>query len=198
MFWVFCFPESSSVNVAGKGHTQMKLLQAGDQVESYDTKTKTTCWSTVLSFLHREPERVAPYVQVQYFHPTWGYGVITASHDHMLYSVEQDSMIAAASFTPGEHLAVSKDGHLLTVEVTQLIETTAKGVYAPLTAAGTVLVDGVVASCYTAVGHSQKSIQKAFKPLRMVGEAKPSLVAHQGGDIHWYAKFLHGISKVID
>jgi len=196
-----CFPETSAVNVAGKGWVRMNLLQAGDQVECYNAELGTTCWSPVLSFLHREPERMASYVVVQYYHPTHGYGTVTASHDHMLYLVEQGQMVAAGSLTAGQHLVVSKDGQLVTVEVTQLTETVAKGVYAPLTSVGTVIVDGVVASCYTAVGHSQESIHKAFKPLRMVGDVNPSLAAHKGGeaaDIHWYARFLRGIQKVVE
>jgi hypothetical protein len=179
----------------------MKDLQAGDQVECYNAQLRTTCWSPILSFLHREPERMAPYVVVQYYHASHGYGTITASHDHLLYSVEQGDMIAAGSLTPGQHIIVSNNGQLLTVEVKQLSDTVSKGVYAPLTAVGTINVDGVVASCYTAVGHSQQSIHKAFKPLRMVGEVNPSIVAHKGGetsDIHWYARFLHGIQKVVE
>jgi hypothetical protein len=179
----------------------MKLLQAGDQVECYNAQLGTTCWSPILSFLHREPEKVANYVVVQYYHPSHGYGTVTASHDHMLYLVEQGQMVAAASLVAGQHLVVSKGGQLVTVEVTNLTETVAKGVYAPLTSMGTVIVDGVVASCYTAVGHSQESIHKAFKPLRMVGDVNSSVVAHKGGetaDIHWYAKFLRGIQRVVE
>jgi hypothetical protein len=197
----FCFPESSTANVAGKGWVQMSMLQAGDQVECFNSQLRTTCWSPIVSFLHREPEKVVNYVVVQYYHPSFGYGTVTASHDHMLYLVEQGEMVAAASLTAGQHLVVSKDGQVITVEVKQLTEIVAKGVYAPLTAAGTIIVDGVVASCYTAVGHSQQSIHKAFKPLRMVGDVNPSLAAHKGGetsDIHWYARFLRGIQRVVE
>jgi hypothetical protein len=196
-----CFPGTSCVNVAGKGWVQMKMLQPGDQVECFNTALNTTCWSPVLSFLHREPEKLAQYLVIQYHHPSHGYGTITASHDHLLYLVEQGEMVAAASLVTGQHLVVSKDGQLITVEVTQSSDTVAEGVYAPLTSIGTVIVDGVVASCYTAVGHSQQSIHKAFKPLRMVGDVNPSLAAHKGGetsDIHWYAKFLRGIQRVVE
>jgi len=196
-----CFPETSAVNISGKGWVQMRMLQAGDQVECYNAQLRTTCWSPVLSFLHREPEKVAAYVVVQYYHPSHGYGTITASHDHLLFSVEQGDMMAAGSFMVGHHLIVSKNGQLITVEVTNVSETVAKGVYAPLTSAGTVIVDGVVASCYTAVGHSQQSIHKAFKPLRMVGDVNPSVAAHKGGetaDIHWYAKMLRGVQRIVE
>jgi len=196
-----CFPENASAFVAGKGWVQMKYLQPGDQVECFNAQLGTTCWSAVMSFLHREPEKMAPYVVVQYYHASHGYGTITASHDHMLYLVEQGEMAAAGSLTPGQHLVVSKGGQLVTVEVTSLSDTVAKGVYAPLTSVGTIVVDGVVASCYTAVGHSQQSIHKAFKPLRMVGDVNSSLVAHKGGetsDIHWYARFLRGIQRVVE
>jgi len=172
----------------------MKNIQIGDRVEAFNTRTGATVWSPVMSFLHREPETMAQYLVLGYTHPVYGYGAVTCSADHLLFCVERGDMAPAAQITPGNHLKLCNNTDVLSVEVTGVMNVTEKGVYAPLTNTGTLVVDGIVASCYVDAGFSQRAVHKAFKPLRVLGEMKPDLVANRGGNIHWYARGLQRIA----
>ena len=87
-----------------------------------------------------------------------------------------------------------------------------RGVYAPLTAAGNLVVDGVLASCYALVD-SQAVAHAAFAPVRWwegakqsfnsIGESTPKVLAgdskpkEQFVGVHWYAKWLYGLGELL-
>lgn len=87
-----------------------------------------------------------------------------------------------------------------------------KGVYAPLTATGTVVVDNVLASCY-AVIDSQKTAHWAFAPVRwyyalksifarssnniVKGKINKRNLKDEGTGVHWYANALYTFARSI-
>nr|APD15682.1 hedgehog [Gymnomenia pellucida] len=77
-----------------------------------------------------------------------------------------------------------------------------RGIYAPLTVSGTLLVDGVLVSCYALVSHDDIP-HKAMAPYRVLYQWSSlvlpsniqSIIAgaeHQNG-VHWYSKILHSL-----
>ena len=89
-----------------------------------------------------------------------------------------------------------------------------RGVYAPLTAAGNLVVDGVLASCYALVD-SQAVAHAAFAPVRWwegarrallpsLNSVSPNVLAgdskkpkEQFVGVHWYAKWLYGLGELL-
>ena len=75
--------------------------------------------------------------------------------------------------------------------VEMAVSSTASGVYAPMTEEGTIVVDGILASCYALV-EDQQLAHGAFAPLRYMNYLLPGLVDHgmEPTRIHWYLKLL--------
>ncbi|KAJ3584432.1 hypothetical protein NHX12_014927 [Muraenolepis orangiensis] len=70
------------------------------------------------------------------------------------------------------------------------------GAYAPLTAHGTLVVDGVLASCYAAVD-SHELAHAAFWPLRVLLRWWVAAGGHQDRGLHWYARFLRWLGGAV-
>lgn len=142
---------------------------------------------------------------------------ITLTPVHLLV-LEDFTSVFAATVKIGDRLLVrDKDNSLIAsvvVDVKLILET---GVYAPLTAAGTVIVDDVLASCYALVD-SQDIAHWSFLPVRMVANVnkgfkriwdllskpitgwsettvKPRMRPTTG--VHWYAKFLYAVGEYV-
>ena len=125
----------------------MDQLKIGDLVLSGDGS-----FSKVYSFAHKQPN-----TKMQYLH------VLTASMDknqpleitaeHLIYVRKEASsakkLVPAASLKVGQYL-VAHDGSSSEIRSVKILPS--KGVYSPLTASGTVVVNGVVASNYVLPG----------------------------------------------
>ena len=125
----------------------MDQLKIGDLVLSGDGS-----FSKVYSFAHKQPN-----TKIQYLH------VLTASMDknqpleisaeHLIYVHKEASsakkLVPAASLKVGQYL-VAHDGS--SSEIRSVKIRPSKGVYSPLTASGTLVVNGVVASNYVSPG----------------------------------------------
>jgi hypothetical protein len=78
------------------------------------------------------------------------------------------------------------------------------GVYAPLTAAGNIVVDGILASCYALVD-SQSVAHAAFAPIRWWQGMREMLLTSTSTEneievergVHWYADLLYRVGEVV-
>uniref|UniRef100_A0A914UWB9 Hint domain-containing protein n=1 Tax=Plectus sambesii TaxID=2011161 RepID=A0A914UWB9_9BILA len=84
--------------------------------------------------------------------------------------------------------------HLLWVKVTAIGKIYDRGAYAPLTAEGTLLVNGVVASCYAATRH-EKLAHFSMAPIRWLSYLT---TFERSSGLHFYAKLLMNIADVIE
>ena len=96
-----------------------------------------------------------------------GGNTILLSPQHLIFrkqnSTSSVSVIFASEIEPGDLVSNGSDSFDETViRVTMVTE---KGVYAPLTLEGTMIVDGVLVSCY-ASWHSHDAAHLAMAPLR--------------------------------
>lgn len=71
--------------------------------------------------------------------------------------------------------------------------TTRAGLFAPLTQQGTIVVNGVAASCYAAVDQHHLA-HWAFAPLRLMYSWTGSAGGH-GDGVHWYPRVLHWLGR---
>lgn len=165
-----CFSASSTVQTSTGERRQLSDLQVGEKVLSVDSTTKSFVYSEVLMFLDWDPLQRREFLK---FELASGRTLtVTPSHLLMTGSANSSSTVYAGKLDVGSKLLVSDSRNNLVedaiVKVTLILDT---GVIAPLTAAGTIVVDDVVASCY-AVIDSQVIAHWAFVPVRIYSNLK--------------------------
>ncbi|KAH3825799.1 hypothetical protein DPMN_127681 [Dreissena polymorpha] len=80
-----------------------------------------------------------------------------------------------------------------------------RGIYAPLTKHGTILVDDVIASCYALIDNIYIA-HASFAPMRMyhdISQLVPdfgvsstaNISSRQPTGVHWYARVLYSLGK---
>ena len=176
----YCFSGSSQVIDRELGPIPMKDLQVGSLVET------TGGWTTVKTFLHWHSKEISSALRIVH-----SKGSITVTPDHLLFVTVEDGSTKQsipAKKLPLGVLLLTKNGPSA---IHSVFPTTIEGYFAPLTSAGTLLVDGVVASCYAEDGYYNVphwAIQILMAPLRMI----PQWLSHvpEAGIIHPYAQFL--------
>lgn len=153
-----------------------------------DQSTGEIVYSEVLAFIDRQPDERRQFIRLS----TKSGRVLTLTPQHLV-PIEGKSAIFAARVQPGDRLIVrhitsssleleSNDNDILennveslsydeVLEVKLVLE---EGVYAPLTAQGTLLVNDVVASCYALVD-SQWIAHMSFLPYRLFRSIESSL-----------------------
>jgi len=130
-----CFSGATTVFVKNKGLISMNQLQIGDAVLSADHE-----YDTVYSFGHYSEARAAEY---QLFLPS----MLQVSPNHLVF-LQEGNAVTASSVKVGDVLL---HGGI----VTGIQTVTARGVYAPFTSSGTIMVNGVGASCYVSLQGSE-------------------------------------------
>ena len=127
-----CFSGYNTVEVQGKGWIGMTELQIGDRVR--------TCggdYSLVYSFFHKHADMLAQFIRI-----TMADGnVLEVSSDHLLYA--NGSIVRAADVKKGDSLpktvvAIDSGVHR-------------RGLYAPVTQSGEMVVSGACSSSYVAL-----------------------------------------------
>jgi len=139
-----CFPADAAVEVASGATVPMRSLAVGDVVR-VAAGDGPAAFSPVYTFSHRQPGGAHPVVSVA----TAAGPVLTASGGHLVPSARR-GLVAAAALAAGDAVDVVVNGTAVCSTVTAVSGGGRRaGLYAPHTLAGTVVVDGVVASCYT-------------------------------------------------
>jgi len=141
-----CFSGLSTVEVEGKGLILMKDLKINDWVRCEDG-----AFSQVFSFSHYHPRKKLEYLQIHVENEKLpqknGVHRLEISKDHLLYVVDMNTrkrnLVAAESVTTDDWL-VSEDGSF--TKVTGIAKINRRGLYAPSTTTGNILVGGVLAS----------------------------------------------------
>lgn len=177
-----CFPAASRVKTFHKGEVRLADLHVGDIVETCapepaeardDIFKTSSSWTCVVAWLHEDPRPAVPYLRIIH---TCGRICVSATH---LVRVQQDrhvgsprKWIPAQDISPGHRLFRSQGQSCI---VTEVQPDERQGMYAPLTESGTLLVDGILCSCYApppvcAVSHAVCHV--AMAPLRAFYEAQ--------------------------
>jgi len=142
----FCFSENNMVETEGGELVQLSDLQIGDKVlVSRDT------YDPVYSFGHRSEDGMGDYLQI---HSQDTKTPLELSGDHMV-------LIEGGSFVPASHLEIGSklvrsNGNV--TSISRIRNVTTRGVYAPFTKSGTIVVNGVVASSYISYQDSENVV----------------------------------------
>uniref|UniRef100_A0A8C1UE84 Hedgehog protein n=1 Tax=Cyprinus carpio TaxID=7962 RepID=A0A8C1UE84_CYPCA len=202
-----CFPASALVTVEDGSVKTMDSLQPGEKVlASLESDgSGPHIYSEVIAFLDRDP-----FAEKQFYTIETDSGaklILTAAH--LLFVSEGNcsgpvasaelKSVFASDVLPGQCVVSTRgagqQGHLSRVTRIQIQED--KGVFAPLTCHGTVVVNGVVSSCYAAVDQHWLA-HWVFGPLRVLS-SWGGTVGHQAVGIHWYSSLLHWVgTRVLD
>ena len=212
-----CFTAQSKVLMEDGRLMNMSQVQVGDMIQSLDSQGKSV-FSEVLMFMDREPEETMRFISLMGDDGS----VITLTPSHLVYRGDKDcgsldcmEPTYAGNVELGDTMLVTRDNNGHVVTVTQVSVGKHRGVYAPLTRAGNVVVDGVLASCY-AVIDSQNIAHAAFAPVRWYYSLKhvtvnmlrtlhvysetsnvPRTLTNVATGVHWYPDMLYSLARYV-
>jgi len=178
-----------------QGPKAMRDVEIGDAVRVVGP-TGQVEWSQVCGWLHREPTSVGEYLRL-----TTNRRQLNISGEHLVATVKGGKV----DFVKAQEVGVGST--ILECDVSTGASTTpiwgnkvqkveklrAEGIYAPLTVAGTIVVDGVAASCY-ANTRSHTAAHAAMKPMRTMWRHNPEKMQKQPH----VAKHIPGAHRYVD
>lgn len=154
-----CFHGSSNV-ITKDGLKPLSEVHIGDEVLSTSDKNVAT-FNRVVAFLHTDPHHLTAFIHIH----TSSNNSLLITKDHLIF--KSDKAVKAEDINIGDFVLVTNDTRtFITAKVTSIRHVNMSGVYAPLTEAGTIVIDGVLNSCY-AVINSHDIAHLAFLPLRL-------------------------------
>lgn len=143
-----CVPASAILTTAGGDFLPVNKAQVGDKVLD-----KSNMPSPIIAFSHRDDRSIAKYISLRVRRADGENLSLDVSAGHYIFVVDKDSDrgAMAASFRPAGEVAIGD--RLLTSQgtgsVVSLEEIWLNGIYNVHTSSGTVIVNGIVISCYT-------------------------------------------------
>ena len=212
------------------GRKAMGELVEGDLVQVMKSDGSIS-FSKMLMFLHYDPSPWRPFVHL---HTSGGANLIITPSHLLLHApltknstvvlkevLQEANYIPAENVQLGDFLIVVENSVLTLQQVIEVQVEYAFGEYAPLTTEGTVIVEGVVASCY-AQAKSHTIAHLALAPVRVMDAVSSLLrISYTEGSsslssrsilpkdnstscleessprnpIHWYPKGLHTLTE---
>ena len=164
-----CYPGSAIFVDACGRRRQMESLLVGEEVQGITNNGIIT--EPVITFIHRQQDVFQQYMKIT----TFTKKILKITEDHLLF-VEKEgeaTAIPARDVTIGDTVFVRGDlGALERDAVQNISHVYEKGVYAPVTLSGTILVNDVLTSCYFDV-LAHESSNKAMGIARAVYHVSP-------------------------
>ncbi|KAM7375526.1 hypothetical protein PAMA_014573 [Pampus argenteus] len=206
-----CFPGEALVSLEDGRQKFIRDLRPGERVltSSDSDGHGELVYSEVLTFLDRDPVTQKLFYTL---HTEAGARLsLTAAHLLFVYEGNCSEGAAPARGTlrtvyasdarPGQCVLVVEgkagqwhgEGRLS--RITRVTVRASRGAFAPLTERGTLVVDGVMASCYAVV--DQHSLAHwAFLPLRLI-HSWTGAAGYQEDGVHWYSRLLHWLGGML-
>lgn len=196
-----CFPGSALVQLSDGSRKRVEDLKEGEKVLAADEQGNIV-YSDFIAFLDRDVMLRRTFLVLETQKPNMTLRLTPA---HLVFVRDESAALGmAAKFASGvkagqEVFVWEGRGRLRSARVERVYPVEDRGSYAPLTAHGTIVVDGVLASCYAAV-EAHHWANRAFAPLRLSRALTPtswwrwmtpdSNATSQQDGIHWYPKML--------
>ncbi|XP_073708356.1 indian hedgehog B protein [Garra rufa] len=204
-----CFPGGALVAMKDGVQKPIRDLQTGDLVlaSTESDGTGNLVYSEVLTFLDRSPITQKHFYMIS----TEDGAIVSLTAAHLLFvwvgncsSGGQPKpgsgslqTIFASDTQPGQCLLIVDEGELRksVSRITRVEVREDQGAYAPLTSHGTLVVNGVMTSCYAAV-NEQRLAHWAFAPLRLLYSWNgPDRIIKNG--LHWYSQVLLSVGTLL-
>nr|XP_015823372.2 desert hedgehog protein [Nothobranchius furzeri] len=165
-----CFPGWARVTLAGGQQKSLSSVTPGDKVMAL-SETGQVVFSQVLSFLHQNKESWSTFLSLE---TEDGHRLVLTPH-HLVFLApdfrcggsEYRAQFASRAKARDCVLISTAGGLTRPSQIVSISETESMGVYAPLTEAGTLFVDGVLVSSY-ALLENHRLAHWAFGPLRLL------------------------------
>jgi len=138
-----CFSEKATVQALGKGVIPMTELEVGDKVLTGKEQDR---YEPVYGFGHINPDKPAEFLKI--FTSNKATAPLEMTGNHMLFVSGKEHPVRADSIKVGDNLRAD---HGTSTSVTKIQTVTRKGVYAPMTPSGSIVVNGIVASTYVSM-----------------------------------------------
>lgn len=183
-------------------------LRIGDRVLSMDNDGQLK-FSEVFMFLDRNENERREFIRIE----TDNGQAITATPSHLIYTWQTNNDNAMQTNTPtadfrfaelvrvGDFVLVHVNETLEPRRVTRITVELHRGVYAPLTYDGTIVVNSIAASCYALV-EKHSLAHSSFMPMRSLHRIEEMLGMTNDIDaelprgIHWYASVLNKFKDI--
>jgi len=177
---IFCFSGNSLAEVKDVGLVRMADLQLGDLV-----KVSSNKFEPIYSFAHKNADIVsADYLKIttDIDRPS-----LEVSGDHMIV-LASGKIVPASALQTNDILMTETEEEVAVVRSIQSI--TRQGAFAPFTASGTIVVNGIVASNYIAYQQGSEYMKIGL----METPFSYHWIAHTFNSVHRLAVMLFGIS----
>lgn len=200
-----CFPPKAVVNTLN-GSVTMENLKVGTMVLAVNKQGQLT-YSPVITFLDKDTNLESKHTTIETKDGT----VLTLTRSHLIYRASHDNHtmfqtpdgilpVFASKIKVNDYIFTLSKEHnqVRPSKVVKVTNMKIKGNYAPLTLEGTIVVDGVLASCY-AVIDDHRMAHSSFAPLRLLYRSMPSLLSEKMGEtlLSWYPKLLETVGSMV-
>ena len=166
-----CFPGSSTFVDRYGLQREIHSLRTGEKVQ---VAAKGSIYlEPVITFIHREQDKLQEFLSIT----TTKNNNLKITGDHLLF-VEKNGLsqaIPARDVKIGDTVYVKQNGLMKTATVQDISTVYEKGVYAPVTRSGTILINDVHTSCYFDV-LSHKWSHRAMAVPRAVYRVSPGIL----------------------
>jgi len=170
-----CYPGDALVQVQHKTNlVPMKQLEIGEMVLVADGR-----YEPIYSFGHKDPYNIAEFVELKTSQTS-----LHLSAQHMVWEASYGGFVPASSIKQDDVL-LNDDNQKLSVTSVRRIQK--KGMYAPFTPSGTLVVDHIVSSSYVAIPN--------LAPLVDNFKLSYQWMAHTGEFPHRFACHYMGLCR---
>ncbi|GMT06370.1 hypothetical protein PENTCL1PPCAC_28544, partial [Pristionchus entomophagus] len=143
------------------GPKRMSELKTGDEVMSIEENMVS--FSPIIMFLHRDEEQLAEFNVIT----TVNGDSVKLTNEHLMHVSDCEAasplVLVRAKEVTTEHCVMSAKSSTRTLRmdrVTSVTKTTERGIYAPLTSTGDIIVNDVLSSCHSNL--AVKTLQQSF------------------------------------
>ena len=139
-----CFPASATFVEKGGLRRRMDSLKIGEEVQVF-TETGLQ-FEPVITFIHRQPDVIQQFLKIT----TTKGKILKITEDHLIFVEKRGQMstIPARDLKTGDMFHVREGENAKRDDARNISLVIEKGIYAPVTLSGTILVDDVHTSCY--------------------------------------------------
>jgi hypothetical protein len=163
------------------GIKAMRDLRVGDEIRTKDG------WTEVYGWLHHEPEAEALFRTLR----VESGEELRVTPDHTIWI----NGTARPASRAEEGARVWAGGERRVASITESVR---RGAFAPLTRSGTLLVDGVLVSCYVTgeIWRGDEIAHAAMAPLRWT--TRVWALERHSTEKHWWVRLVNGVGDLFE